>query len=202
MSIDAESSPRSGSALQRLEPPTAVSPTVRPLLTNITRTYDNVTAIKSFNNTRRLQGAQMVGGAPPEEVEMAMCDIATVFAKLTEIKANPDCTAGCAGGTGECPASWYPGRVDMCSAECGRVFEPFCAPTRAHPLQFRQRSDAVESRVWFNPQLSERCKLCAGDQCGQMLVASGMGGMDEMSIFCENQTSSTSLLGCHSDAPA
>ena len=26
-----------------------------------------------------------------------------------------------------------------------------------------------------------------------MLVASGMGGMDEMSIFCENQTSSTSL---------
>ena len=128
MSIDAESSPRSGSALQRLEPPTAVSPTVRPLLTNITPTHDNVTTIKSFNSTRRLQGAQMVGGAPPEEVEMAMCDIATVFAKLTEIKANPDCTAGCAGGTGECPASWYPGRADMCSAECGVVFEPFCAP--------------------------------------------------------------------------
>ena len=75
----------------------------------------------------------MVGGAPPEEVEMAMCDIATVFAKLTEIKANPDCTAGCAGGTGECPASWYPGRADMCSAECGRVFEPFCAPDPRPP---------------------------------------------------------------------
>jgi hypothetical protein len=101
---------------------------VGPLLTDITRMHDNVSPIKSVNNTRRLQGAQMVGGAPPEEVEMAMCDIATVFAKLTEIKANPDCTAGCAGGTGECPASWYPGRVDMCSAECGRVFEPFCAP--------------------------------------------------------------------------
>ena len=149
MSIDAESSPRSGSALQGLEPPTAVSPTVRPLLTDITRTHDNVTTIKSVNSTRRLQGAQMVGGAPPKEVEMALCDIGTVFLELTEIKANPDCTAGCAGGTGECPASWYPGRVDMCSAECGRVFEPFCAPTRAHPLPFRQRSDAVESRVWF-----------------------------------------------------
>ena len=102
MSIDAESSPRSGSALQRLEPPTAVSPTVRPLLTNTTPTHDNVTPIKSVNNTRRLQGAQMVGGAPPKEVEMALCDIGTVFIELTEIKANPDCTAGCAGGTGTC----------------------------------------------------------------------------------------------------
>ena len=130
MSIDAESSPRSGSALQGLEPPTAFPPTARPLLTNITnitRTHDNVTTIESVNSTRRLQGAQMVGGAPPEEVEMAMCDIGTVFTTLTEIKANPDCTAGCAGGTGECPESWYPGRADMCSAECGVVFEPFCA---------------------------------------------------------------------------
>ena len=41
----------------------------------------------------------MVGGAPPKEVEMALCDIGTVFLHLTEIKANPDCTAGCAGGT-------------------------------------------------------------------------------------------------------
>ena len=129
MSISTESSPPSGSALQGLEPPTAVPPAARPLLTNITRTHDNVTT-KSFNSTRRLQGAQMVGGAPPKEVEMALCDIGTVFIKLTEIKANPDCTAGCAGGTGECGdiGQWYPGRADLCSAECGVVFEPFCAP--------------------------------------------------------------------------
>ena len=61
---------------------------------------------------------------------MALCDIGTVFLKLTEIKSNSDCTAGCAGGTGECGdiAQWYPGRADFCSAECGVVFEPFCAP--------------------------------------------------------------------------
>jgi len=103
------------------------------LLTDITRMHDNVSPIKSVNSTRRLQSAQMVGGAPPTEVEMALCDIATVFATLTEIKANPDCTAGCAGGTGECPASWYPGRADMCSAECGVVFEPFCASDPSPP---------------------------------------------------------------------
>ena len=109
---------------------------MRPLLTNITkitRTHDNVTTIKSVNSTRRLQGAQMVGGAPPKDVEMALCDIGTVYLKLTEIKSNPDCTAGCAGGTGECPPSWYPGRADMCSAECGVVFEPFCASDPSPP---------------------------------------------------------------------
>ena len=79
-----------------------------------------------------------------------LCDIGTVFAKLMEIKSNPDCTAGCAGGSGQCPAQWYPGQADTCSAECGRVFEPF----------------------W--------------DQCGEMLVAAGMGGMDEMSIFYDH----------------
>ena len=142
MSIDAESSPRSGSALQGLEPPTAVPPTARPLLTDITHTHDNVTTIKSFNSTRRLQGAQMVGGAPPKEVEMALCDIGTVFIELTEIKANPDCTAGCAGGTGECGdiSQWYPGRADLCSAECGVVFEPFCAPDSSAPSPAPKRS--------------------------------------------------------------
>ena len=121
--------------LQGLEPPTAVPPVARPLLTNTTHTHDITT--KTFNSTRRLQGAQMVGGAPPKEVEMALCDIGTVFIKLTEIKANPDCTAGCAGGTGECGdiGQWYPGRADLCSAECGVVFEPFCAsePTHSSP---------------------------------------------------------------------
>ena len=30
-------------------------------------------------SARRLQGAQMIGGRPPKEVEMALCDIGTVF---------------------------------------------------------------------------------------------------------------------------
>ena len=116
-----------------------------PLLTNITPTHDNV---KSVNSTRRLQGAQMVGGAPPKEVEMALCDIGTVFLHLTEIKANPDCTAGCAGGTGECGdiGQWYPGRADLCSAECGVVFEPFCASknsTRPPARSIRLSSDTT-----------------------------------------------------------
>ena len=115
---------------------------MRPLLTNITPTHDNVTTIKSFNSMRRLQGAQMVGGAPPKEVEMALCDIGTVFLHLTEIKSNSDCTAGCAGGTGECGdiSQWYPGRADLCSAECGVVFEPFCAPASSAPSPAPKRS--------------------------------------------------------------
>ena len=131
--------PGSSDGLQGLEPPTAVPPAARPLLTNTTRTHDK---IKTFNSARRLQGAQMVGGAPPKEVEMALCDIGTVFLHLTEIKANPDCTAGCAGGTGECGdiSQWYPGRADMCSAECGVVFEPFCAPDSSAPSPAPKRS--------------------------------------------------------------
>ena len=96
------------------------------------------------------QGAQMIGGAPPEDVVTELCNIADLFGHLTDITTNADCTAGCAGGSGQCPAQWYPGRADTCSAECGRVFEPF----------------------W--------------DQCGEMLVAAGMGGMDEMSIFYDH----------------
>ena len=84
----------------------------------------------------------MVGGAPPKEVEMALCDIGTVFLHLTEIKSNSDCTAGCAGGTGECGdiSQWYPGRADLCSAECGVVFEPFCAPDSSAPSPAPKRS--------------------------------------------------------------
>ena len=71
------------------------------------------------------QSAQMDGGRPPVEVEQALCDIGAVFAKLSMIKNNADCVAGCAHGTGACPADWYPNSDDMCSAACGVVFEPF-----------------------------------------------------------------------------
>ena len=53
-------------------------------------------------------GAQMVGGRPPTTVTHELCDIASVFSQLSAIKTNPDCTAGCAQGSGQCPAEWYP----------------------------------------------------------------------------------------------
>ena len=67
------------------------------------------------------QGAQMVGGRPPTSVTHELCDIASVFSQLSAIKTNPDCTAGCAQGSGQCPADWYPG------AAC--VLPPLC-PSR------------------------------------------------------------------------
>lgn len=54
-----------------------------------------------------------------------LCDIGGMFAGLSEIKLDADCQAGCAGGSGLCPAEWLPSAADECSAACGRVFEPF-----------------------------------------------------------------------------
>ena len=48
-------------------------------------------------------------GRPPTTVTHELCNIASVFAQLSAIKTNPDCTAGCAQGSGQCPADWYPG---------------------------------------------------------------------------------------------
>ena len=55
------------------------------------------------------QGAQMAGGRPPRQVERDLCEIGDVFGKLSMIKTEPACTAGCAQGTGVCPLDWYPG---------------------------------------------------------------------------------------------
>ena len=54
------------------------------------------------------QGAQMAGGRPPRQVERDLCEIGDVFGKLSMIKSNSACTAGCAQGTGVCPPDWYP----------------------------------------------------------------------------------------------
>ena len=48
------------------------------------------------------------------------------FARRNEIKNNENCIAGCAGGTGICPPNWYPGGADLCSPDCGRIYESFC----------------------------------------------------------------------------
>ena len=50
----------------------------------------------------------MAGGRPPRQVERDLCEIGDVFGKLSMIKSNSACTAGCAQGTGVCPADWYP----------------------------------------------------------------------------------------------
>jgi hypothetical protein len=88
--------------------------------------------------------------APPPTAHGAahlqdVCSIGSLFAQLGAISSNVFCRAGCHGT--HCRPDWYPGRGDVCTAECGAVFEPF----------------------W--------------DECGAMLVATGMGGVSEMSSF-------------------
>ncbi len=58
----------------------------------------------------------------------------------------------------------------MCSAACGVIFEGFCAAKPRPP------------RAFPSPLIG----LGAGDQCGNMLTDSGMGGMDEMGIFYDH----------------
>ena len=71
------------------------------------------------------QAAAQIGGRPPAQVEASLCTIADVFGKMGQITTDPDCLSGCAGGTGACPAQWYPSSQDECSPACGRIFEPF-----------------------------------------------------------------------------
>eukprot|EP01046_Picozoa_sp_COSAG06_P030892 COSAG06_NODE_2966_length_6018_cov_42.713127_3_plen_469_part_00 len=77
---------------------------------------------------------EMAGGRPPRAVVAQLCTIGDVFGKITTVKGDPNCQAGCAQGTGMCPQNWYPGADDICNAECGRVFEPFCAPLTSTAL--------------------------------------------------------------------
>ena len=120
--------------------PRRLSDTVFFLLLYLTlsfRTADGATAadwlaeIAEDTLRRGLQGAQMAGGRPPRAVEAELCTIADVFSKLTGIKTNLDCQAGCAAGTGACPPDWYPSAADECSPACGEVFEPFVSTARA-----------------------------------------------------------------------
>jgi hypothetical protein len=108
------------------------------------------------------------------------CAITIVFGQLMQIKGDPNCQAGCADGTGACPADWYPGGADICSAECGLVFEPFCTrfPTPARPCALPAAGGRTDSRP--------RCASGTGDSCGTMLTNAHMGGMDEMGLFCES----------------
>jgi hypothetical protein len=103
------------------------------------RTADGATAadglaeIAEDRLRRGLQGAQMAGGRPPRAVEAELCTIVDVFSKLTGIKTNLDCQAGCAGGSGACPVDWYPSAADECSAACGEMFEPFVSAPASTP---------------------------------------------------------------------
>ena len=68
--------------------------------------------------------AAQAGSTVSKSAGSELCTVATVFSHLQDIKRSPDCRAGCA-GTGRCPPDWVPGAKDRCSAECGRIFEPF-----------------------------------------------------------------------------
>jgi hypothetical protein len=60
--------------------------------------------------------------APGSEAE---CDLMHLFAGLQSIASNEACRAGCETARGDCPAAWTPTGVDVCTSECGAVFEPF-----------------------------------------------------------------------------
>ena len=72
-----------------------------------------------------LAAAAGCGAAQEAAAGAAACSIQTVFAGLSEIKADVACRAGCNSESGDCPADWTPGADDICSAACGHVFEPF-----------------------------------------------------------------------------
>ena len=135
--------------------PRRLSDTVFFLLLYLTlsfRTADGATAadglaeIAEDTLRRGLQGAQMAGGRPPRAVEAELCTIVDVFSKLTGIKTNLDCQAGCAGGTGACPPDWYPSAADECSAACGEIFEPFVSAPASTPAL---TSHYASSRPWW-----------------------------------------------------
>jgi len=120
---------------------------------------DGLAEIAQDTLRRGLQGAQMAGGRPPRAVQAELCTIVDVFSKLTGIKTNLDCQAGCAGGTGACPADWYPSAADACSAPCGEIFEPFVsAPastpaltsyyTPSRPWWMKARSHCASLEIW------------------------------------------------------
>ena len=79
------------------------------------------------------QSAQMVGGRPPTTVTHELCDIASVFSQLSAIKTNPDCTAGCAQGLGQCPADWYPGAACVPLSPSHLPLFTSSHPHRGHP---------------------------------------------------------------------
>jgi hypothetical protein len=81
-------------------------------------------ALTLFAELCDAQAAEQIGGRPPKGVETKNCGISHVFAHLQAIKTNKACIKGCR-GVGKCPPDWYPSKKDTCSAECGKVFEPF-----------------------------------------------------------------------------
>jgi hypothetical protein len=148
------------------------------------------------------------GGRPQHEVETELCTIADVFGKINSIKTNPDCEAGCAGGTGICPNDWYPTGSDECSGACGAVFEPFVSSSccicisgaycswrlfQYYTLLTHSSHPFAVLHVNVNVMCIEQW-----DQCGEMLTAAGMGGMDEMGLFCKAPHSVNLLLAAAS----
>lgn len=71
-------------------------------------------------SSRHVGDAQL---QPPGGAAVKWCTIGSVFSKLQQIKSSTDCRAGCSGHA--CPPDWMPGKADVCSAPCGRIFEPF-----------------------------------------------------------------------------
>ena len=87
---------------------------------------DNLATVSATMATlsRAVALAALIGAAAGQG---AACNIADLFALLTEITTDAECRGGCNDGAGEasCGTDWYPGTADSCTANCGRVYEPF-----------------------------------------------------------------------------
>ena len=117
----------------------------------------------------------MIGGRPPRSVEVEECTISDVFSKLSDVKNNLDCQAGCEQGTGACPENWYQSAADECSPACGAVCEPF--GSRPQAIASCTAICCLKLSA-LNRLLRACCRLLQWDQCGEMLVAAGMGGLE------------------------
>jgi hypothetical protein len=60
-----------------------------------------------------------------QAVADSTCNIRDLFQHLNTITSNEACRAGCNNGQEPCSDDWYPGSRDGCTADCGRIFEPF-----------------------------------------------------------------------------
>ena len=66
---------------------------------------------------RRATAAAAIAAALAATASAQSCELATLFAHLSEVQE------ACCGGN-DC-SSGYPGGEDECNSECGEIFEPF-----------------------------------------------------------------------------
>ena len=75
-------------------------------------------------------------------------------------------------------------QIFECSPACGEVFEPFVS--RVQAIASCTANCCLKLSA-LNRLLRACCRcVLQWDQCGEMLVAAGMGGLDQMSAFYDH----------------